>query len=398
LCQGNNLTDKRQAWTVTIVTFLASIAAAINSSKVPPVMQVLMSELHVDMVTGGWLMSVSAVAGLLLAIPAAFLLAWLGPKISGLIALGCTVAGAVIGALAKNVTTLLLGRVIEGISLSLISVVAPAVISMWFEPQERGLPLGIWAVWIPIGNVITFNVAHPLLESFGWQAVWWFGALLAVVALVLFGSVVVAPPRPERRGQSPPDSLGRMLLNPSSWLLALVFGAFGFSLIGYNTWAASFLIDTLHIAAASASFYVSLMFLAAIPANIVAGWVLGRIENRHALLPAVFLIAGILFFWGFRLRSVSAVVPYMIALGFTSNFIPTLTFTFAPETMPNIEFAGLALAIANVGSSLGSLIGPPVLGFILSTGNWTAGSTLLVMAMGVGTVASWFVSRRLRAT
>jgi MFS family permease len=290
------------------------------------------------------------------------------------------------------------GRVIEGISLSLISVVAPAVISMWFEPQERGLPLGIWAVWIPIGNVITFNVAHPLLESFGWQAVWWFGALLAFVALVLFGLVVAAPPRPKQQEQIPPDSFVRMLLNPSSWLLALVFGSFGFSLIGYNTWAASFLIDTLHIAAASASFYVSLMFLAAIPANIVAGWVLGRIENRYALLPAVFLIAGILFFWSFRLGSVSVVVPYMLALGFASNFIPTLTFTFAPETMPSIEFAGLALAIATVGSSLGSLIGPPVLGFILSTGNWTVGSTFLVMAMGVGTIASWFVSRRLRAT
>jgi predicted MFS family arabinose efflux permease len=98
LCEGNNLTDKRKAWAVTMVTFLAGIAAAVNSSKVPPVMQVLMNELHVDMVTGGWLMSVSAVAGLLLAIPAAFLLARLGPKISGLIALGCTVAGAVVGA------------------------------------------------------------------------------------------------------------------------------------------------------------------------------------------------------------------------------------------------------------------------------------------------------------
>ena len=92
------------------------------------------------------------------------------------------------------------------------------------------------------------------------------------------------------------------------------------------------------------------------------------------------------------------VVPYMIALGFASNFIPTLTFTFAPETMPSIEFAGLSMAIATVGSNLGLLTGPPTLGSILSTGNWTAGSTFLMIVMGVGTIASWVVARRLRAT
>ena len=72
--------------------------------------------------------------------------------------------------------------------------------------------------------------------------------------------------------------------------------------------------------------------------------------------------------------------------------------TFAPETMPSIEFAGLALAIVTVGSNLGLLTGPPILGSILSMGNWKAGSTFLVIAMGVGIVASWFVARRLRAT
>ena len=399
--QDNDVTDKGKAWAVMVAVFVASIAVAANRFKVPPVLPILMDDLQVDMVTGGWLMSLSSVAGIVLAIPAAFLLTRIGLKLTGLIAMGFAVVGAVVGAMANNATAMLLGRVIEGVSVSLIAVVAPTAISMWFEPQERGLPMGIWAAWVPVGNVIMFNIAHPLMNGLGWRTVWWFGALFAFVALVLVALIVSAPAESESRRDNsrvPPDSFGQMLLNPSAWLLALAFGAFGFSLLGYNTWAPTFLTDTLRIEAAVASTYASLMFLAAIPANIIAGWVINRMKNRNSLLPTAFLITGVLFFWSFRLASVGAVAPYMIALGLASNFIPTATFTLAPETMPSVKYAGLALAIVMVGSNLGALGGPPALASILKTGNWTAGSTGLVIVMGIGTIISWVVSERAKAS
>jgi len=129
------------------------------------------------------------------------------------------------------------------------------------------------------------------------------------------------------------------------------------------------LTDTLHIEAAVANAYASLMFLAAIPANITAGWVINHLPNRHNLLPAAFLTTGLLCVWSFHLRCVGAVVPYRIALGFTSNFIPTAVFTLAPETVPNVAYAGLALAIVIVGANLGAVTGPPALGAILSSGD-----------------------------
>jgi MFS family permease len=391
------LTDKQKAWAVMMVTFLAGIITAINSFKVPPLIRVLMNELHVSMVAGGWLMSVSSATSLMLAIPAAFLLVRLGPKITGLIALSCTIIGSAIGAMAPNAAVMLLGRVIEGISLGLLSVTAPTVISMWFRPKELGLPMGLWTAWVPIGNVIMFNIAHPLLASFGWRAIWWFGALLAFLAFVLFGLVVTVPQTATRRERKPASSVGMRLFNPPSWCLALAFATFSFSLIGYNSWAPTFLSDALHIEAATASFYASLMFLAAIPANVIAGWVLGHLKNRYALLPASFLLMSFLIFWGFRLANVNMVAPYMIALGFISNFIPTAALAFAPETMPGPELAGLAVAILTVGANTGSLTGPPVLGAIFSQNHWSAGSTSLTIVAGIGTIVSWLVAKRLGA-
>jgi MFS family permease len=384
-----------------VAVFMGGVAVAANRFKVPPALPALMDELQVDMVAGGWLMSISSVASMVLAIPVAFLLARIGLKITGLIAMSCAVAGSVVGGLADSASVMLLGRVIEGISISLIVVLAPTAVSLWFEPRERGLPMGIWAAWVPVGNVIMFNIAPPLMSVSGWRGIWWSGALLAFVALVIIGLVVKAPTEMEPDNQpkpAPPPSLGHNLSNRSAWLLALTFGAFGFCILGYNTWAPTFLTDVFQIREATASSYASLMFLAAIPANLIAGWLINRLKNRYHLLPATFLVTSLFFFWSFRLPSRDLVIPYMFTLGFVSNFIPTATFTLAPETMPSVQYAGLAIAIVMTGSNLGSLIGPPILGAILSHGTWAAGSTSLVIVMLVGTLVAWHVSKKLQAS
>jgi predicted MFS family arabinose efflux permease len=59
----SHMNSQRKAWAVMLAAYLASIAIALNQSKVPPVMQVLMRDLNIDTATGGWLMSAFAVAG-----------------------------------------------------------------------------------------------------------------------------------------------------------------------------------------------------------------------------------------------------------------------------------------------------------------------------------------------
>jgi MFS family permease len=71
-----------------------------------------------------------------------------------------------------------------------------------------------------------------------------------------------------------------------------------------------------------------------------------------------------------------------------NTFFPTLVFTLAPETMPVVQLAGLALALVAVGSGLGVLTGPPVLGSLIGRDNWTAGSIWLLVIMGCGAIAS----------
>jgi MFS family permease len=385
------MNSTRKAWAVMLAAYLAGVAIALNQSKVPPVMQALLRDLHMDTATGGWLMSAFAVAGIILGIPAAFVLAKLGPKIAGLIAIGCTLLGSIIGALATGAMILLGGRVVEGIGLGLIAVIAPAVISMWFQPEKRGLPMGIWASWVPVGSFIIYNLATPLQGALGWQSVWWLGAFFALVAFVIYAATVNAPPALDSahvQSHDPQGSFGRMMLNPASWLLALVFAAFNFAFTAYATWSPMYFNQALNVSAETASFYASLMSLAIIPSTLIAGWLLDHVRNRYFVLIAGLLISGLLLVPSFRLGSANMIVPYMIILGLVAGFIPAATFTIAPETMPDLKFAGLALGIVSVGQNLGLFFGPPMVGSAIAGGNWAAGILPLLISLAIGVVAS----------
>jgi MFS family permease len=391
---------KRTAWIMTLTAFLAGVAVTVNQFKVPPALPTLLPALGLDMASGGWLMSVFSLAAVVLSIPAALLLHRIGLKRAGIVALGCVAAGSSLGAIAGDATTLLISRLIEGMGMSVVAVASPAIISLWFEPRERGLPMGIWAAWVPAGSVIMFNTAPALEGAFGWRGIWWFGALFALLVLVLFAALVRLPdePRRERAAQppTPPLYLVHSLRNPAGWLLALTFGVFAFGQLGYSTWAPSYLAGTLPISTALASSYTGLMFLSGILANVSAGWAMNRIPHRPALLVAAMVLTTALLWWGFRLGAVGIIAPYMLALGLVSNSVPTAVFTLAPETVKHPEAIGLAVAAINVVSNLAVLLGPPIVGAVVAGGRWVEGSSLLTAVTSLGVLTSLLAWRAMR--
>lgn len=390
------MNPERKAWLVLGAVYLASVAVAVNQAKVPPVMQVLVTDLKLDLTAGGWLMSALAVAGVFLGIPAALVFGKLGPRLAGLLALGCTVIGSIIGALANDAAALLLGRAVEGIGLGLIGVVAPAVISLWFPANARGTPLGIWVSWVPVGSFLMYNLAGPML-GWGWQGLWWFGAAFALIAWVVYAIVVSAPQSPEITTNGLPDlgsQYGQYIFNPASWMVGLVFAAFSFAFMAYSTWAPLYLHRGLGLSLRAASLNASLSSVSVIPATIFAGWLLDRVENRRRVLVSSLLVASVVLIASFQITNASLVVPYMLVLGLVAGFIPTTAVTLATETMPSPQLAGLALGIASVGQNLGLLFGPPFVGAMVADGNWRAGIMPLVLASTIGLGAAVWLQTR----
>lgn len=389
------------AWVILVVVFLASVAAPLNQFKVPPLMPVLMETFRLNLSQAGMLMSVFAFTGLILALPAGIIMQKLGPKLAGLIAVGCLVIGSVWGALANTAALLLASRVLEGVGMGLIAVVGPASIALWFPREKQGTPMGIWATWVPVGSVVMYNLAPTLETSAGWPAVWWVGAGFALVAFILYWLFMRLPPAlagDQRSGQggpldAAPPNLGPALANRSIWLLALQFGSFNLVFFAFATFFPTFLAEERGYSLAQAAFIASLSTIVVLGSAPLAGWLSDRIGSRRWVFALPFLVIAAMLTLPFHLTGWT-LYAFMLLLGLFSGAVPTATFAAAPEVMGRPQLAGLGLAVVSLGQNLGMVLGPILFGLLVENMGWASAGYWLIPFCLFGFVAAWLVKVR----
>ena len=384
------------AWVILVVVFLASLAGPINQSKVPPLMPVIMDAFQLSIGQAGWLMSVFALTGLLLALPAGVLLQRFGPKKLGLVALICLIIGGVMGAMSKDYGILLLSRVIEGSGMGLIAVVAPASIAMWFPREKQGMPMGIWATWVPVGTLFIFILAPAMTVASGWQSVWWLGTIFSFVVLVLYAVFMRTPPWMfEPALENSKISIGKhlessrmALRNRSIWGLGLVFACYTVTSMGLRTYYPTFLSEVRDYSLSQAAYIASIVTVTMLFSAPLAGWLSDRIGSRRLVFSIPFLIISVILFFLFKVIDWQ-IILFLILLGFTAGAIPTAVFAAAPEIMNKPELAGLGMAVVMFGQNLGFFIGPIYFGYMIENMGWVIAGYALIPFSILAFTAGW---------
>jgi len=391
----------RYGWVVVATVVLASVSASLNQFKVPPLVPVLMDAFGIGLSQAGLLMSVFAATGVILALPAGLILRRLGVRATGVVAVGLVAAGAGWGALAQDFVPLLAGRVVEGAGLTLIAVAGPAAIAPWFRREHRGAPMGVWATWVPLGNVVMYNLAPALATSTGWRAVWWTGAGFALIALVLYGRLLrPSPARAGDDGLPPTESsqeavpgLMASLANRSIWLLGLQFAILNVVLIGLYTYLPAFLAGERGYSLAGAAFVVSLSTAVVLGSAPLAGWLSDRIGSRRLVITVPFLVIAALLLVPFQVTG-WPLYACLILVGLVSGATPTATFAAAPEVMRDPRLAGIGLGVVSLGMNAGMVMGPLLFGALVETAGWAAAGTWMAFLCVVGFAAAWLVKVR----
>lgn len=406
-------TAVRTAWLILAVLLLFSIAAPLNQFKVPPIMPVLLDALGISVSSAGLLMSVFAITGLFLALPAGLIFQRAGFRVTGLLAGGSIVLGAVLGALSQSMTGLLISRVIEGIGTSFMAVLAPAIIGQWFPQEKRGTAMGVWSAWVPVGTVVTLIVAPVLAAAAGWRSVWWLGAGYALVVTALYLAFIraapttsdqpLSAPRPmtsqqqspgeEFSGQESGVKTTPVLRNQNIWLLAAAFGAFNAAVIGMATYLPTFLSAQHGLALGPAAWIASITSMITIFSAPAGGVLSDRIGSRKKPYLAGFVAAIILLPLTGSI-SLTGVIILVALTGLTLGVIPTNIFAGAVEAAGDPRQGGAAMAVIMVGQNAGMLLGPMIFGTLVESAGWPAAFASLAALAAVGLLAGWLVKIR----
>lgn len=387
------------AWVILVVAYVASVAAPLTMFKVAPLMPILMAKFNMTLVSAGALMSVFAITGFLLAVPAGLIMQKLGLKTTGLIAMGCLVIGSVWGAYASTSTVLLMSRFVEGAGMGLIAVVAPASIAMWFPPQKIGMGMGIWGTWIPTGTLLTFALA-PVLAKNGYQPMWWFSAAVATLAFILVALFLKMPSamahghgpgnHGPQQGEAPTKS---PLASSSIWLLAGCGLLFSVSTLFFSTFYITFMTSVRGYTMPAASMLVTFYTVVTFFAPVLAGLLSDKLGSRKKLI--VWGFVGIAAVNGFTFNATGlGIYVMLVCLAMVASAVPPAMFAAAPEVMGKPQLAGLGMGMVSMGQNLGMFIAPVLFGAIVGSVGWITATYWMIPIALLGAVVGWFIKVR----
>lgn len=157
----------------------------------------------------------------------------LGRKPMLLFAIAIFTIGSVIGALAPDMSTLIVARVVQGLGGGGLMILSQATIADVVPARERGKYMGI------MGGVFAFSsVAGPLIgggltEGPGWRWAFWMNVPLAVLA-ILATIFLLHVPKIVHATRPKIDYLGMMLIALATTALVLV-GTWGGSQYDWNS-------------------------------------------------------------------------------------------------------------------------------------------------------------------
>ena len=137
---------------------------------------------------------------------------------------GLLVSAAGFGAcaLAPTFGGLLAGRMLQGVGIALTLSCAPALATTLYAESERTRVLAIYAASTAAGAALGPIAGGLLVDRFGWSAVFWGRAPLALAALALTFVMPVVPQARSAQGTGRLDVLGGLLL--VAWLVTLLLG------------------------------------------------------------------------------------------------------------------------------------------------------------------------------
>ena len=375
-------------WLVLAVAFVVSVAAVMAQFAAPPLMPILMDQFGIGIAEASSLMSIFSITGLLLALPAGLVLQRFGPLVTGAVAMLSVIAGSVLAATTTEYAVLLLSRAVQGVGVGLIGVTAPAVVAAAFPPERRGMPMGIWAMWVPVGGLLMYLVAPTLAAAYGWAAVWWLAAAVAAVGLVAY-AVVLRRAGMSGAGQGSGSSaeavaeLRAGLGGRDVWLLSLSFALFATAASAPNTFTTTYLAEERGLDLTTASLLAGLVLAGAAIGSILGGAVSDRIDSRRrVIVGGLILFAALL---ALPFLADGALIPVsLLCLGLAMGTVPAAVFASVPEVVPHPRLTGAGMAGTMLGQNAGFVIGPLVFVVLLPAFGWAGTAAIFGLVALLG--------------
>ncbi len=274
------------------------------------------------------------------------------------------------------------------------AVACPPLIARIASERDRAFALALWGSFLPVGIALADAGAAVLLEPVGWRGLFWTGAgvtaATAVAAAIQLRGLASGQPH-----NAATPNLWAVYRMRAPLLLMFSFGVFTLTFIVFAAVEPAYLVEARGMALDQAGRVSALTTLAAIPGALVAGWLIRRGLSPLRLAWAGLIVPAVLSLAVFTAAVPIAPVVIATALAlFVGALSPAATYALIPRIDANpLHFAPINGLLMQIGS-LGTLIGPPLIGAWTERMGWGSSPILLLALAAAGIACLIDVARR----
>jgi cyanate permease len=363
---------------VAVGIVLLGAAAGYGAGVVGPPVRAISEEFGVSLTSIGLLTSVFFVGVVGLNLAAPWVERWLGLRRAVRLAPLLLAAGNVISALASAFWVVLAGRVVLGVGVAIVLVLAPIA----GRSVGGARLIGIYGGAISIGVAVSLALGGAL-ESAGvdWRVNFGIAALLGGAASpFFFGRFPDTPETRKRAGRE----LARAFLTRTYWPVALLFVLVAGIPLVVGAWIVHYLTSDDAMSAGVAGIVGFLLFAVSTAARPVGG----RVDERHhplLLAASPFLAAaglGLLAVDNAPALAVAAIV--VLGVGFSIPY--AVSYVRAEDLVPGRPTVGLSAELLVV--NVTPMVVTPLVGAALDGGHARAAWLALAVFAAVAGAAN----------
>ncbi|MBI4187458.1 MAG: MFS transporter [Chloroflexi bacterium] len=350
----------RRRWLILIAAYFCILTFAITLQSVPPLLSLIMADLELSYAQGGLLMSLFALPGVIVSIPAGILADRYGQKVIAIVSFAFVIIGAAVFASGGSFAVLALGRVIAGVGAMVLMVLAPQFLAQWFAGRELGIAMGVSTTGMPVGTILSMNFLPLVAQSLGWRASAWLGVGASVVILGLFAWLFAPSPGRSRAKMLRSEGFFQGIRSAGApiWIIGVAWMLFNAGAISQFSFTPSLLADS-GFSVATAGFLASAVMFPPLVCSPTMGFIIDRIGRKRTIIAFGSLAMAALLF--LIPNATAWILVPLLLVGVTQTTVPTPILSLPPEVMAP-EKLGLGFGIIFAWCNLGILVGPALAG------------------------------------
>ncbi len=345
-------------WVILTVVYLSIIAFTFVFQSIPPVLPLIIPELHLTYAQSGLLMSLFALPGLFISLLGGFLSDRYGMRPLGMACFLLMIGGTLLVGWGTELPILWLGRIITGIGALTLSVLLPKLLSQWFKDRELGLAMGIFNTGVPLGSVICFGLFGKIGNLWGWRIPIFLTGIYSFITSILFLSLYRLPSSQEMKNDKP-FGIYKSLKEMGSpiWWIGLSWLWFNAAFISFATFAPNFFLQKGYTIEQS-GLLIGIPLLGSLFLSTPTGYLVDRFRHQEWFIGIGGIALSVI---AISFNLTSSFLLLVTFMGFFSAMIPAPIYSIPPEILKP-ENVGLGFGVISTCSSIGLFVGPYLVG------------------------------------